>query len=198
MATGPIVIEPRARQGLTILDENLEVLLTCDATVNERHEANARITEYPRENLSPASDHIQPEQLKLSADIIVTPTSLIPGLARRGRDRDAFELLRSLQENRRVVTLVTSLRVYTNMALKSMSAPRSNGVGQALSASTSWHQIEVANTQTATIPANVIAALARSSAKGKDKTKDQVAEAQGPEPEKTFARRKFDALVRGD
>jgi len=176
MASPPIVIEPRATRGMTILDDNLEVILVCDATVQEKHNAKARITQYPREDRSPASDHIQPEQLMLDADIIVSPTSLIPGEARRGRDRDAYEVLRALQTQGRTVTLVTSLRVYTGMALGSCIATRTSQTGQVLEAATSWQQIEVANTQATTIPASVIAAVARSSGKGKDKTKDQVSQ----------------------
>lgn len=175
MATPPIIpiVEPKATQGVTIIGEDGQTLLIADATVTETHQRNAKITQYPRENDSPASNHIQPEQPDVTIDFIVSKTSL---RVRGGinRDSEAFELLESLQVNSRLVTLVTSLKVYESMGLASLRAPRSSANGQKLLAQTKWQRLETVTTQTTQIPADLIAPAARASAKDEDDTADQV------------------------
>jgi len=190
MAAGPIVpiLEARATQGLTIINDGLAILV-ADATVQEKHSTQVNITDFPREDLSPASDHIQPLPAVVSTEIIVSKTSLV---AQGGinRDRDAYEVLRRIQTARLTVTLNSSLRVWENMGLQTLDVVRDSQTGQKLLASCTWKQVTPVSTVQTDIPANIIRSSARASGKTEDPTADQVKDDNGsPARKRTLAKR---------
>lgn len=175
-------LEPETT-GLVILDAQGEVLLVADATTDEGATASADITQYPRQGLVDGSDGIQPRAIEVTTTLFFTVSPLTQEADPR-RVAAAWETLRGIQTGRQVVTLITGWRVFESMALA--SAPIS-ARGYSGSITCSWRQIEVAQVQSAQVPANVLAAIARSSAKPRDKTKDQVAPAS---PRAEAARKK--------
>lgn len=175
----------RQTTGLVILAGE-EVVLVADCTVTEDHGSPAQVTAYPRERRGQASDHIQAQQQTLSTQIIVSATPLLDE-ADPGRPIDAYERLRRLQTEGTPVTLITSLKVYEEMGLVSCTTPRSAAVGEMVELSCSWVKMEAIDTRTVSVPASILAAIARPSGKGKDNSKDQ---AKPPDAKTQKARKK--------
>ena len=166
------LLRPRATQGLALLEGGVP-LLTADATVSEQHRTSATVTQHPREQGTAIADHMQPRLPEFNAQLVFSATPLI-GEAVAGRPETAYDVLRQLQTERRLVTLVTSLRVYEDCALVEMSAPRSAQQGQSIVIDTTWRVVHTVSTQTATIPPEILRGMVRASGQSKPKTKDEV------------------------
>lgn len=168
------LIRPRATSGMTIIEDGVPVLV-ADATVSEGHRQSADVTMHPREIGTDVADHIQPKLPELSAQLVYSATPL-DQTALPGRVESAFDFLRRLQTERRLVTLVTSLGVYEGVALVELNAPRTAQTGQALIVDTTWRLLRLVSTQTVQIPPEILRGIVRPSGQTKPVTKDQVSE----------------------
>ncbi len=151
-----------------------------DVSVAEEHVNAATITEHPVENGSIIADHIFliPDELTLTGIITDTPVRILDGLrgavageisalggALAGEAVDgstpsiaAFRALRRIHISREPVTVVTGLKTYTDMVMVEFRVPRSVDTGQALRFSARFRKITFVDTQTVTIPADILAA----------------------------------------
>jgi len=68
----------------------------------------------------------------------------------KNRARDHYNLLRDLQYNSVLVTIITKIRVYGNMLLSSLSVPETDEDG--LSFSGGWKEIRIVQSETVKIP----------------------------------------------
>lgn len=108
-----------------------------DCSLSENHTFDADVTEYPVESGSNITDNIRPLPLVVEMECLVSNTPI--GLIRSHRNlvrgegndavlstptNDAYDLLQVIREQRKPVTIRTSLRTFENMALKSLSIPR--------------------------------------------------------------------------
>lgn len=102
-----------------------------DTVITEDHRFHSRVTYYPVETGTIVSDHIinDPDMVVLQGLVSDTPLNI---LAQFNRSIQAFNQLVQLHEQRQVVTVVTGLKVYPNMAITSMSVPRTIKTGQSL------------------------------------------------------------------
>lgn len=107
-----------------------------DVTLREDHTYSSRVTTYPVERgtnngFEILSDHIinDPAVVTLEGIVTDTPLSL---LALSNRSVDAFNRLIEIHEKRELVTVVTGLKVYTNMAITLLNVPRDLRTGQSL------------------------------------------------------------------
>lgn len=105
--------------------------ITLDATISEDHEFNSRVTNFPVEFGGDISDHIikEPETLQITGVVSDTPLAI---LASFNRSIDAFNRLIQIYENRERITVITGIRVYTDMVMTSLQVPRSVQTGQSL------------------------------------------------------------------
>lgn len=105
--------------------------VTLDATISEDHEFNSRVTNFPVEDGSIISDHIikEPETLQITGIVTDTPLAI---LAAFNRSIDAFNRLIQIYENRERISVVTGIRVYTDMVMTSLQVPRNVQTGQSL------------------------------------------------------------------
>jgi len=117
---------PRSRVGTVLLD----------ATILEEHRYASRVTSYPVEtanegNSTIISDHIinEPDILVLQGIVTDTPINI---LAPSNRSIDAFNQLVRIHQNREVITVITGLKVYRDMAITSLDVPRTMKTGQSL------------------------------------------------------------------
>jgi hypothetical protein len=168
------LLRPRATTGLTILEDGVPIL-TADATVSESHRQQANVTMHPREVGTDIADHIQPKLPEISANLIFSATPLNQP-AVEGRIANVYDTLTRLQTERRLVTLVTTLRVYEGVALTDLSAPVSAQTGEALVVDTTWRLVPTVSTQQVAIPAAILRGLVRPSGQTKPTTKDQVSD----------------------
>ncbi len=103
--------------------------LEMDATIEEKHRITATITQSPVERSTNISDHkiIQPQELVITGIISNTPAQLF-SLGdvdpRKKADVVAWDTLEELCKTQELVEVQTSLRLYQNMAVVDVQAPR--------------------------------------------------------------------------
>jgi hypothetical protein len=105
--------------------------VVLDATLSEDHTYNSRVTSYPIENGKIISDHIinDPETVQITGIVTDTPLSILSSF---NRSISAFNRLIQIHNNRERVTVVTGIKVYTNMVMTSLQVPRNVQTGQSL------------------------------------------------------------------
>ena len=102
-----------------------------DVTMREDHRYSSRVTNYPVEEGSTLSDHIINEPAEITLEGIVTDSPLSI-LSFFNRSVDAFNQFVEIHEKRELVTVVTGLKIYPNMAITSLNVPRDLRTGQSL------------------------------------------------------------------
>lgn len=105
--------------------------VVLDATLTEDHEYNARVTNYPVEDGRIISDHIinEPETVQITGIVTDTPLSFLSSF---NRSINAFNRLIQIHRNKERITVVTGIRVYTDMVMTSLQVPRNVQTGQSL------------------------------------------------------------------
>jgi len=168
------VLQPRATRGSSIVDDLGSTVFFFHATIGESHEDDADITFHPVEEGSDVTDHVQLKPFRLTLTGIVTATPLDPeslaldaaGLVEGNRVGDAYQALKDIHASRSVVTVVTGLRSYDNMLLKSITVPRGTP-RQSIRPSLVFVQLRFADSLTVPIPAEILAATVRNKGQSK-------------------------------
>jgi hypothetical protein len=118
-----------------------------DCVVQETHALESEITEFPRESGGNVSDNIRPKPVVVTMECIVSDTPLDPVIRFRKDGQvptdDAYALLKSIRQDRRVVEIVTSLDTYANMGLETLSIPRASGRGDELRFTATFKQVQI-------------------------------------------------------
>lgn len=112
---------PKAKVGTVVMD----------TTITEDHRYSSRVTHYPVENGTIVSDHIinEPDVVVLSGIVSDTPLNILSSF---NRSVDAFNRLVEIHRRREVITVVTGIKVYPNMAITMLDVPRTIKTGQSL------------------------------------------------------------------
>jgi hypothetical protein len=128
-----------------------------DVSLSEDHVREAELTDSPVETGSDVTDHrrIRPAQLSIRGLVTDTPASMLASIAAgptpfSSLSKDAYEKLRAQFEAHELVTVVTSLRVYDNMAWTSFRVHKSPETGKALEFDAALREVRFA--VTATVP----------------------------------------------
>ena len=118
--------------------------VSFDTMVTEEHRYTSRVTNYPVENGTIVSDHIinQPDVVVLSGLVTDTPLSI---LAPYNRSVAAFNALIDIHRKRQVVTVVTGIKVYYDMAIVTLDVPRTVKTGQTLTFNIELQKINYIN-----------------------------------------------------
>jgi len=118
--------------------------VSFDTMVTEEHRYTSRVTNYPVENGTIVSDHIinQPDVVVLSGLVTDTPLSI---LAPYNRSVAAFNALIEIHRKRQVVTVVTGIKVYYDMAIVTLDVPRTVKTGQTLTFNIELQKINYIN-----------------------------------------------------
>lgn len=113
--------------------------VVLDAVLSEDHSYNSRVTNYPVENGLIISDHIinEPDALQITGVVSDTPLSFLTLLANpigvsNAPSVNAFNALVEIHNRRERITVVTGIKVYTNMVITSLQVPRNVQSGQSL------------------------------------------------------------------
>jgi hypothetical protein len=178
--------------------------LEVDCTVSEQYQLDNDVTENPVEESSSFTDHIRPKQDVVTIEGIISGTpsgqdgetrqveytapsgekfvfavSVSEEVANGAITRidAAVNTLYQLRNNGEVITLVTGVRTYENMAIKSVLLRRDQNTGIALRFTATLVQVQTVVLQTTTLKASKVSAtIAKPHVKdGKKATK------QGPE-----------------
>ena len=123
-----------------------------DVSVQEDHTYESEVTDYPVESGGSFSDNIRPKPITISMTGIVSDSPLADISRERAKNplyvasgkesRMAYGVLVAIWREREPVTIRTSLGTYKNMALTSLSIPRSKDTGAALHFTAQFQQIQ--------------------------------------------------------
>lgn len=151
-------------KSLTLIESDL-ISVDLDVTLDEAHEWLNDVVTNPVEIGSPIADHIQqmPDKLTITGFISDSPItdSIASQLSSIGdsefgtRVQTAFDLLRTLIASKKLVTVYTRYRIYTDMALASINIPRSAGLGEAIQFTAQFTHVRMVETKTVDVPAGV-------------------------------------------
>lgn len=97
--------------------------LTFDATITEQHSRDAEATEHAVEQGANIVDHVRLRPDKLIMDAVLTDSPL-KGTASKGRAAGLYEQIRLLQEQAKLLTIITGLRTYEDMVIESLGVTR--------------------------------------------------------------------------
>lgn len=131
--------------------------LVIDVFTEENHSAKASVTEFPVENGAVVSDHIfrNSDELEIKGSICA-PLYIFDIMKGRGSYFKAqYETLNSLVGT--VLTVVTGLRVYDNMAFLDLSVPRNKDNGGSIDFTAKFRQIPIIKSQSTTLPKSQLA-----------------------------------------
>ena len=140
--------------------------LEIDAFLRVRHSMPNEVTSIPIEDGAEYSDHIVTKAREISIEGFFGPTETRDYTAEEGdglssylrsRMLDKFAELERLRDARELVTVVTGLRVYYNMAILGIDIDRDVSVGHALPFSIQLRELEIVKSQTATIASSQLA-----------------------------------------
>lgn len=141
------------RTGPTLQDGSGGFVLTLDASVSQTHGATASVTSHPVEDGADVSDHVRLEPVVLTIQGIVSATPLGEGTTGPydGREIDGWATLVSLVEQRKPITIITTLRSYADMVLTSVTTTREKGA-RAIYPQIEARQVRIVKTLTTALP----------------------------------------------
>lgn len=127
-----------------------------DVSENETHESTAKATSHPVESGAEISDHIQQDPDTLDLQVVVSNTPILSEIEASvltpNRAEDAYNVLRNIKETGRLVTVFTTLREYTNMAIVRISVTRNAPKGDVAAMSLRLQHIRTATSETIDAP----------------------------------------------
>ena len=122
-----------------------------DLATSEDHSFDSEVTDHPVETGADITDNIQAKPIQVTLDCIVSDTpigaiaaarnSLDPNQPLFVPSSDCYAHMIAIRDARQPVTIVTSLGTFTNMAMTSLSVPRSAQNGESLHFKAAFKQI---------------------------------------------------------
>lgn len=133
-----------------------------DAALSEEHNLDSEVTEYEVETGSDKGDGIRPLPDEVTIEGIVSDSPFGALAARRAAasldptgtmapSNEALEHLKAVRARREAVVIETSLGIYRDMALKTLSVPRSAQEGRALRFRATFKKVEIVTNERATV-----------------------------------------------
>lgn len=124
--------------------------IQLDATIREVHEYKNTVTNHPIETGGFVTDHVysEPIRVMIEGEITDSPVQIFGLLAGITQRRiEAFEQLTEIYRARDTITLVTGLKIYTDMVMVGFTAPRDQRTGQRLQFSAEFQKAEFVSSQ---------------------------------------------------
>lgn len=119
--------------------------LIVDAFTSEKHSRKNAVTKYPVEEGEQLSDHIISEPEMLSVTGIIEP--ILDGF----NLIVAYDVLKNIYANKELISIVTGLEVYGDMAMLQLDVNRNSRNGGSLSFSASFQKVKIVSSQTVDI-----------------------------------------------
>ena len=126
-----------------------------DLILSESHNFNNTVTQFNIEDGSNISDHIRNELFNGTVTMLITNFSLLQDGIISNRAQDAYDALESLWRERDLVTIVTVLKVFDNVAITNISINRGTDSGEALEVDVSFQEINIVKLQELQITASI-------------------------------------------
>lgn len=129
-------------------------VLMLDAILSEEHSLENKITEFPLETGANLNDHIVNSPRRFTLQGLVTNTPLRGDNSPPGNYAEvAFQSLEKLHADRQLMTVVTRMKQYKNMAIEKISIPRSQTTGEAIEFTASLVEVKRVVSKTVTFQA---------------------------------------------
>lgn len=127
--------------------------LDLDCIVAETHNRTSELTKFPIEDGSVISDHIINNPIELTINGLKSDVSMtIYDIRGLNASITAFEQINLLMDNKELVRVVTSIKVYDNMHISSFSVPKNKETANTLDFTMTLVQAKVVTTQLTEIP----------------------------------------------
>lgn len=155
-------------------------MLELDALLTENTSLRSQITDYPVEDGTVIADHISQEAEMLSINGIITGAGTLFNFSMgKAKLINAKDTLRSLHQQRELLTVTTGIDIYTDFAIESCEISRSADGGEKLEVNLSLKKIHKVTLRTEDIPPE----KTDEKTKGKaGKTKTNAGKANGSKP----------------
>lgn len=133
---------------------DIQALFTIDVSVSENHSSTYDIQQHPIEDGSEIADHIivKPKRLTIEGVITDTPSGIgalliVPGLIDRfsgsPRSIESFKTIQNYLDGKQLFDVVTGLKVYKNMAVRSFNVPRRAMFGRGLNFTMELNELQI-------------------------------------------------------
>jgi hypothetical protein len=143
------------RTGPSLMTAAGGVILTLDASIMQTHTRTAAITEHPVEDGADITDHIRLEPIVVTINGVVTAT-LLGQQGDATREIDAWAVLEQVIEERQPVTLITTLRTYESMVVRSLSTERNVGLAHAIAPVLEFRQVRIVKALMTRLPPEIV------------------------------------------
>lgn len=189
------IVQPLAVRGSELVDDETGTsVFQFDATVAENHEYSAEVTRHPVERGIDISDNVEIEPFKLTITGIVTNTPIDPvsivrqntGLQGESRVRDVWDAITEFFATKRVISVVTGLKVYDNMVISAVRTPRGEP-RQDIRPTIELEEIRFADTVLVPIPPDILRADVADSGQSKNDLGQQSATEASEEEKRLLA-----------
>lgn len=129
--------------------------ISLDLILSEAHNLPNVVTPHNIEDGSQITDNIKNELQNGSLTGLVTNFTLrIPGIL-VNRAQNAFEEMERLWRSRQLVTIVTVMKVYSNVAITNVNVARSDNTGEAIALNVSFQEVKRVKLKTVQIDVDV-------------------------------------------
>lgn len=144
------------------------ISIEFDAVIEETHNWTNTVTSSPVEDGGDITDNILRDPRKITLNGIITNAPIFPSSQQpssidgdsQGTQVDrVFSLLTDLFTNGELVTVFTRYLIYANMAITSISLPRTVGIGEAIIFTIDFLEVRIVSTQNVDVPAGISAKL---------------------------------------
>jgi len=129
--------------------------ITFDLILSEGHSFTSSVTSYNIEDGSTISDHIENQTRTGTVAGLITNFSIYGGTPSLNKAQDAFNKIEQLYESNELVTVVTILKVYEDVAITSISTNRDSDTGEALIADFSFQTVTKVSLQEVELDAKI-------------------------------------------
>lgn len=146
MTTTPLtkrcIITPTANQPYWAIPH----VFAFDCVVNEKHDEQNQITQFPVEDNGNISDHIRRQPQKLQLEGIVAESSMFSDTDeifpnQSDRIQRALEVIEMMLDSQSVFDVSTSLKKYESMAIENTSISRDKVTGRIISLSVTFQKV---------------------------------------------------------
>lgn len=126
--------------------------LSFDAATDINHEFTSKVTSYPVEDKSTVSDHVVNENPRYTVTGVFSDATLnIPFIPNNFKQSEVYRMLLKMRDDRKTVTLLTPLDIFSDLIVTRIGLPRTAGQGDALFVDIEFEKIRKVSSELTTV-----------------------------------------------
>lgn len=136
------------------------ISIDLDVNLEETHEWTNDVTSNPVERGVQITDHIRPLSDKVSITGMISNSGISEDALQAIENEfdmveSTFDLLHKIKEDGKLVTVYTKYAIYEDMAIQSISIPRSSALGDSINFSMQFIAVRIVDTKTVDVPRGI-------------------------------------------